>query len=223
MLNCIWSQRVRKRRGPKAMWNDLGKVAPEDAPLSPVPDVILPSQFFELVGGVQRFSSEQRLMLAVLIDAINVLVDSRVLPNRRKRNSFNEASSWVFAERIISPLSFDHVCDALNVDAESLRRRLSELLSEQSGTGLRLRLKAGGRMQCMTVNRVHGRKRRRRALRSQSCLLKFRFPQCAPLAQLAERSEFAFERRRFEPGAARHLNADKSRQGSADSLWSVEW
>ena len=151
------------------MWNDLGKVAPEDAPLSPVPDVILPSQFFELVGGTQTFSSEQRLMLAVLIDAINVLVDSRVLPNRRQRNSFNEASSWVFAERIISPLSFDHVCDALNVDAESLRRRLSELLSEQSGTGLRLRLKAGGRMQCMTVNRVRGTKRRAHLRRSRAC------------------------------------------------------
>ena len=100
-------------------------------------------------------------MLAVLIDAINVLGDSRVSPNRRKRNSFNEASSWVFADGITSPLSFDHVCDALSVDAESLRRRLSELLSERSGNLLRLRLKEGGRMQCMTVNRV--RRSRRRA------------------------------------------------------------
>jgi hypothetical protein len=134
--------------------------ASEDAPLSPPPDTILPSQFFESAGS-QTFSSEQRLMLAVLIDAINVLGDSRVSPNRRKRNSFNEASSWVFADGITSPLSFDHVCDALSVDAESLRRRLSELLSERSGNLLRLRLKEGGRMQCMTVNRV--RRSRRRA------------------------------------------------------------
>jgi hypothetical protein len=139
--------------------------ASEDAPLSPLPDTILPSQFFEL-GGSQTFSSEQRLMLAVLIDAINVLGDSRVSPNRRKRNSFNEASSWVFADGITSPLSFDHVCDALSVDAESLRRRLSELLSEHSGNLLRLRLKEGGRMQCMTVNRV--RRSRRRAHQARS-------------------------------------------------------
>ena len=142
------------------MWSDSNKVASEDDLLSPLPDVILPSQFFELVGGAQAFSSEQRLLLAVLIDAINVLGDYGVSPNRRKRNSFNEASSWVFAKGIKSPLSFDHVCDALSVDAESLRRRLSELLSEQSGTVLRLRLKGGGRMQCMTVNRVRGGKRR---------------------------------------------------------------
>ena len=139
--------------------------ASEDAPLSPLPDTILPSQFFESAGS-QTFSSEQRLVLAVLIDAINVLGDSRVSPNRRKRDSFNEASSWVFADGITSPLSFDHVCDAISVDAESLRRRLSELLSERSGNLFRLRLKEGGRMQRMTVDRV--RRGRRRALKGRS-------------------------------------------------------
>ena len=93
-------------------------------------------------------------MRAVLIDAINVL---GVSPNRRKRNSFNDASSWVFAKGVKSPLSFDHVCDALSVDAERLRRRLSVLLLEHTGTLLRLRVKAGGRMQRVTVNRTRGR------------------------------------------------------------------
>src|SRR5258708_37578979 len=125
---------------------------------SPLQDVLMPSQFFELVGS-QTFSSEQRLMLAVLADAINVLgsVDSS---NLRKRDSFNEASSWVFSNGITSPLSYDHVCNALGVDAESLRRRLSELVSEHGGTLLRLRLKEASRMQRLTVNRVRQRKPR---------------------------------------------------------------
>jgi hypothetical protein len=118
-----------------------------------IPDVLLPSQFFEFVGA-RMLSSEQRLMLAVLIDAINVL---GVSPNRRKSNPFNDASSWVFAKGVKSPLSFDHVCDAISVDAERLRRRLSELLSEHTGTLLRLRVKAGGRMQRVTINRTRGR------------------------------------------------------------------
>jgi hypothetical protein len=92
--------------------------------LSRIPDAILPSQFFESVGA-QTFSSEQRLMLAVLADAINLL-GSTDSSNLRRRNSFNEAWSWVFAKRITGSLSFDHVRDALGVDAESLRRRLSE-------------------------------------------------------------------------------------------------
>src|SRR5260370_33375842 len=103
--------------------------ASEDPSSSPLPDTIVPSQFSESAGS-QTLSSEQRLMLAVRIDAINVLGDSRVSPNRPKRNSFNEASSWVFADGITSPLSFDHVCDALSVDAERLRMRWSRLRSE---------------------------------------------------------------------------------------------
>jgi hypothetical protein len=120
--------------------------------LSRIPDAILPSQFFESVGA-QTFSCEQRLMLAILADAINVL-GSTDPSNLRKRNSFNEAWSWVFAKRITSSLSFDHVCDALGINAESLRRRLSELVSEHGGTLLRLRLKQATRMQRPTIIRV---------------------------------------------------------------------
>src|SRR5712671_3194991 len=119
---------------------------------SRMPDVILPSQFFESVGA-RTFSSEQRLMLAILADAINLL-GSTDSSNPRKRNSYNEAWSWVFAKRITSSLSFDHVCDALGVDAESLRRRLSELVSEHGGSLLRLRLKEASRIQRLTVIRV---------------------------------------------------------------------
>jgi hypothetical protein len=117
-----------------------------------IPDTILPSQFFESVGA-QTFSNEQRLMLAVLTDAINLLRSS----NLRRRNSFNEAWSWVFANRITSSLSFDHVCDALGLDAESLRRRLSESISEHGTNFRRLRFSEAGRRQGPTVNRVRRR------------------------------------------------------------------
>jgi hypothetical protein len=98
-------------------------------------------------------------MLAVLTDAINILGIYRVSANHRKRNSFNEASSWVFGRGIEGPMSFDHVCDALGVDAKSLRRRLSELVSHQGGILLRLRHKEGGRMQRLTINRRRVRRR----------------------------------------------------------------
>src|SRR5260370_36095251 len=96
--------------------------------LSRIPDVILPSQFFESVGA-RTFSSEQRLMLAVLADAINLL-GSTDSSNLRKRDSFNEASFWVFSNGITTPLSCDHVWHALGVDGQSLRSRWSQLVSE---------------------------------------------------------------------------------------------
>jgi hypothetical protein len=122
--------------------------------LSRIPDVILPSQFFELVGS-KTLSSEQRLMLAILSDAINILRDYRISPNRDKRKSFNEASLWIFPKgTFTSSLSFDHVCDALGLHAESLRRRLSESVSGHGGTLRRLRLKETSRGQGPIINRV---------------------------------------------------------------------
>ena len=124
-------------------------------------DLILPSQFFELVGK-SRFSSEQRLMLAVLADAINILLDWRGSFSIRKRRLFVEAARWVMTHSPNVPFSFDNVCDALEINAESLRQRLSGLAA---GTGdpqiplARLRLKEAGRLQHMTVNRRRRAKR----------------------------------------------------------------
>ena len=143
------------------MQNQSGKAVLDDHLFRPLPDVVLPSQFFETVGA-KTFSSEQRLMLAVLIDAVNILQDYRVSPNQRKRESFNEVSSWIFAHGTEGPMSLEHVCDALGVNAESLRSRLSELMSQQGGTSLRLRFKEASRMQCVTVNRRRQVRRRAR-------------------------------------------------------------
>ena len=122
----------------------------------PFPDVILRSQFFEMVG-TRALSSEQRLMLAVLADAINVVQEFGGSTSMRKRNSFNEAWNWFFAKGVSCPLSYVSVCDALGIDAEGLRWRLSELVAGRGGSPLRLRLKEASRMQRLTVNRVRRR------------------------------------------------------------------
>src|ERR1700683_134127 len=126
----------------------------------PFPDVILRSQFFEMVG-TRSLSSEQRLMLAVLADAINVVQEFGGSGSLRKRNSFHEAWNWCFAKGVSCPLSFVSVCDALGIDAEGLRWRLSELVAGRGGTPLRLRLKKASGMQRLTVNRVRRRDQRR--------------------------------------------------------------
>jgi hypothetical protein len=126
----------------------------------PFPDVILRSQFFELVG-TRSLSSEQRLMLAVLADAINVVQEYGGSESLRKRNSFNEARNWFFTKGVTCPLSFDNVCDALGMDTQALRWRLSELVEGRGNAPMRLRLKEASRMQRLTVNRVRRRDPRR--------------------------------------------------------------
>jgi hypothetical protein len=131
----------------------------------PFPDVILRSQFFELVG-THSLSSEQRLMLAVLADAINIVQDFYSSQSARKRTTFTEAWNWIFTKGISCPLSFENVADALGIDAEALRWRLQALMSADPGAGrvqpLRLRLKEASRVQRLTVNRVRRRNHRGR-------------------------------------------------------------
>jgi len=119
-----------------------------DSMYGSIPDVVLPSQFFELAGA-RNWSGEQRLMLAVLADAVNLIGQHRD-SNRRQRN---EARCWVFAKWFDGPMSFERVCDALGLNAEGLRRRLSALISHSSGTFRRIRVKRAARMRRVTVNR----------------------------------------------------------------------
>jgi hypothetical protein len=130
----------------------------------PFPDVILKSQFLELAGA-RALTSEQRLMLAVLADAINIVQDLHGSPTARKKSSFTEAWNWIFAGGVRCPLSFESVCDALGIDAGALRWRLNALVTGALPgarlTPLRLRLKEASRMQRLTVNRVRRRDSRR--------------------------------------------------------------
>ncbi|HZO82224.1 MAG TPA: hypothetical protein VFB33_11075 [Candidatus Binataceae bacterium] len=129
-------------------------------------DLILPSQFFELVGKT-RFSCEQRLMLAVLADAINILHDWRAAASVRKRRLFAEAARWVMAHGSNVPFSFDNVCDALEINPDALRRRLTAMITDGGANSRlplgRLRLKEAGRLQHMTVNRRRRLRARARA------------------------------------------------------------
>ncbi|HEY6394073.1 MAG TPA: hypothetical protein VIX12_01575 [Candidatus Binataceae bacterium] len=140
-------------------------IAGSTAESRPFPDVILRSQFFELMGS-RVLTSEQRLMLAVLADAINIVQEFRHAPSERKKVTFNEAWNWIFAKSVRSPLSFANVCDALGINGEGLKWRLTTIESASSdGTAgvapLRLRLKEASRAQRLTVNRIKRRDRRR--------------------------------------------------------------
>jgi hypothetical protein len=130
-------------------------------------DVILPSQYFGSLGSV-GLSSEQRLMLAVLVDAINVLQGWQRVGSARKRRAFAEAAQWVNTRGTNYPFSFDSLCDALEIDPDVLRSRLRGLTmglanSVRRSMG-RLRLKELSRTHHMSANRLRRRGRTRAIL-----------------------------------------------------------
>jgi hypothetical protein len=124
-------------------------------------DIILPSQYFGAIGSV-GLSGEQRLMLAVLVDAINVLQSWQSGGSARKRRNFAEAGQWVNTHGTNHPFSFDSVCDALEIDSELLRSRLRVLTVRLANSARRpalapLRLKELSRSHHMTATRLRRR------------------------------------------------------------------
>jgi hypothetical protein len=119
-------------------------------------DIILPSQYFATIGS-KGMSGEQRLMLAVIVDAINVLQSWKGAGSPRKRRNFGEAVQWVNTRGTTHPFSFDSVCDALGIDSELLRLRLRVFTVEPADSRRRpamahLRLKELSRAQQVKAN-----------------------------------------------------------------------
>jgi hypothetical protein len=120
-------------------------------------DIILPSQYFGAMVGGGGLCSEQRLMLAVLVDAINILQVWQRFRTVRKRLAFAEAAQWVNTRGTSCTFSFDSICDALGIDREILRQRLSGLTMGNNAVALELRglrLPVSNRAQRITANRV---------------------------------------------------------------------
>jgi hypothetical protein len=123
---------------------------------------ILPSQYFDTSGG-HRLTGEQRLMLALLADAINVYQQGVLSRSTRKRLLYVDAERWILANaRTCHAFSFDTVCDALNINASVLRRRMIAWKHRARGGSdprvtLHLRLKITPRDKGMTRRRSRAR------------------------------------------------------------------
>ena len=89
---------------------------------------ILPSQYFETH---RKQAPEQRLMIAVLRDAINCVEKYRFATDHRGRRLFDEARRWVLAGETDWLYSFARICDIRDLDPDAVRQRL-RLVSQQS-------------------------------------------------------------------------------------------
>ena len=128
---------------------------------------ILPSQWKDLFQS-SGSSPEKRLMLAILLDAIqcwqgkgsdyytnnhNQSEDYRKEMSRKQLALQNEAKAWLFEEIPILPwcLSVEDCCNTLDIDAATLRHVL------QTGTSIKVR-----RMHVVTIGSQHRMYKRQR-------------------------------------------------------------
>jgi len=91
-------------------------------------NLVLPSQLFPEFPGPGRVPGERRLMLAVLEDAIGILVKHRDASAACARVLYHETVAWVRSDDTEWPFSFVNVCEAIGFSPSCVRRGLSRLL-----------------------------------------------------------------------------------------------
>lgn len=84
-------------------------------------DIVLPSQHF---GPRRKQAPEQRLMIAVLHDALDCLEKHRCATDTHGRRLFHEAKQWFLADETEWPYSFECICGVLDLDSNAVRQRL---------------------------------------------------------------------------------------------------
>ena len=93
-------------------------------------DIILPSQQF---GPRRKQAPEQRLMMAVLQDALDCVEKYRFADDPRGRRLFDEAKQWLLAAEPDWPYSFECICAVLDLDVDAVRQRLRVAPERQAG------------------------------------------------------------------------------------------
>jgi len=95
------------------------------------PDILLPSQYFGVVQRRGSLTPEKKLMLAVLESAVQDLQRYRVARGIRGKRLFREAQEWLISREETGVFSFVVICQALGIDPDYIRKRLSRGLREE--------------------------------------------------------------------------------------------
>lgn len=91
-------------------------------------DVMTPEQFFlPRDRTAVAWTSERRLLLAVLEDAVGSFLRHRHSHTKRGQRLFREDARWFASSDISWAFSFESICDHLNLDAAYIRRGLRQL------------------------------------------------------------------------------------------------
>ncbi len=84
-------------------------------------DAILPEQYFARLRHRADYPGEERLLLAVLEDAVHCYKTNMVARTPRRRRLFDEAEEWLLGADAGASVSFAYVCEVFEFDADYIR------------------------------------------------------------------------------------------------------
>jgi hypothetical protein len=88
------------------------------------PDILIPGQFLATTKSKTHRDPEQRLMLAVLEDAVWCFQNGLRAKDKKKQDLSREAEEWLMEEDSQWLFSFNEICDLLGLEAKYIRKRL---------------------------------------------------------------------------------------------------
>ena len=90
------------------------------------PDILSGHQFFRIFRQKSHSEREEKLMFAVLTDAIECFQKYLDENSRRSRRLYSEAAAWIASRDSSWPYSFENICEVLNINANYLRLGLMQ-------------------------------------------------------------------------------------------------
>ena len=88
-------------------------------------DIILPEQFFSL-REQRGWTGEQRLMAAILVDALAVYSRPAAPVTADRARVLRQTQRWLLSNDRTSTCSFLRVCEVLGLEPDAVRRHLQE-------------------------------------------------------------------------------------------------
>ena len=94
-------------------------------------DVMLPEQSFARLRQKADFPAEQRLLFAVLEDAVHCFQANLFARTIRRQQAFEEAEQWLLEPQMDATVTLEYVCDVFGFDAEYVRTGLRQWRDRQ--------------------------------------------------------------------------------------------
>jgi len=88
------------------------------------PDTVAPHEYFDSICRKALWQPEKELMYAILEDAVGCFQNYLFARDKKGKELFLDAETWINGEECKSVLSFDNVCEDLDLDPEFLRSGL---------------------------------------------------------------------------------------------------
>jgi hypothetical protein len=111
------------RRGSTGSGVATMPVPPLDARTADLfaPDTLLPAQYFDRVRRRKNSTGEQRLMVAVLEQAVDDYMSLAGARDRVRRRMFADAERWMESTDASRLYSFETICDHVGLDVDYMR------------------------------------------------------------------------------------------------------